>query len=152
MKNKNCEISFYKLTTLPIHKAAPKLIEKIYYSKQRLVVISETESMMKTLDDGLWVYSTKHFIPHATFADEHSNDQPIYLTTRDENPNSAELVMALGKVDLDSFVANKYFYMFDGNDQAHLEFARNKWKSYQGKEHNLTYWQQKMDGSWEKQL
>ena len=77
------------------------------------MVISETESMMKTLDDGLWVYSTKHFIPHATFADEHSNDQPIYLTTRDENPNSAELVMALGKVDLDSFVANKYFYMFE---------------------------------------
>ena len=101
MKSKSCEISFYRLTTLPISKAAPKLIEKIYYSKQRLVVIAENEVMMKTLDDGLWVYSTKHFIPHGTFADEHPSDQPVYLTTKLENPNNATLVMALGRVELE---------------------------------------------------
>ncbi len=152
MKNKAGEISFYRLTTLPLAKAAPKLIEKIYYSKQNLVVISETEEMMKTLDNGLWVYSTKHFIPHGTFVDEHPNDQPVYLTTKIENPNNATIVMALGRVELEDFEAAKYLYMFDGNDQEQLHFARNKWKSYQSQSQNITYWQQKLDGGWEKQI
>ncbi len=151
MKNNIREISFYKLVTLPIHKAAPKLIDKIYYSKQNLVVIAESESLMKTIDDGLWAYSTKHFIPHGTSADEHPEEQPVYLTTKIENPNKAELVMALGKVALDSFTANKYLYMFDGNDTAQLEFAKIKWKEYKQQNHSLTYWQQTIEGSWEKQ-
>ena len=151
MKNKSCEISFYCLKTLPLNKAAPKLIEKIYYSKQRLVAIAETEEMLKSIDDGLWVYSTKHFIPHGTLADEHPSDQPIYLTTKIENPNNASIVMALGKVDLDDFAADKYLYMFDGNQPDQLEFARNKWKLCQASGHSLTYWQQNIDGNWEKQ-
>ena len=150
MKNNQLEISFYRLTTLPIIKAAPKLIEKIYYSKQRLVVISETEEMIKTLDDGLWVYSTKHFIPHGTFLDLHPKDQPVYLANKVENPNEATVAMALGRVDLEDFPVNKYLYMFDGNDQGQLEFARKKWKFHQDAGNIVTYWQQKMDGAWEK--
>ena len=149
MKNK--EISFYRLTTLPIDKAAPKLIEKIYYSKQRLVVIAENEALMTRLDDGLWVYSTKHFIPHGTHADEHPQDQPVYLTTKLENPNDASLVMALGNVDLDGFAADKYLYMFDGNNPEQVEFSRNKWRSYKQQQCNLVYWQQNLAGAWEKQ-
>ena len=151
MNNSPLEISFYKLTTLPIIKAAPKLIEKIYYSNQRLVIIAENEELMKSVDDGLWVYSTKHFIPHATLNDNHPKDQPVYLTTKLENPNKASIFMALGKVDLDQAKASKLLYMFDGNIPEQLEFARKKWKSYQGSGHSLTYWQQNMQGAWEKQ-
>lgn len=152
MKNNlSREISFYRLTTLPLAKAAPKLIEKIYYSKQNLVVVCENETIMRTLDDGLWVYSTKHFIPHATLLDEHPSDQPVYITTKLENPNNANIAMALGKLDLEDFSPEKYLYMFDGNIQDQLEFARNKWKSYQNQGHHLTYWQQNSDGTWEKQ-
>ena len=200
MKSNPIEISFYRLTTLPILKAAPKLIEKIYYSGQRLVVIAESEELMKTVDDGLWVYSTKHFIPHATFADESPEDQPVFLTTKLENPNNASIMMALGCVDLDNrplsklasvmgfegdserrtavytevhedsstestcksptevefrersnAPVSKLLYMFDGNIPQQLEFARKKWKLYQGKGHTLTYWQQNISGGWEKQ-
>jgi DNA polymerase-3 subunit chi len=151
MKNNSPrEISFYRLTTLPLAKAAPKLIEKIYYSKQNLVVVCENEAIMKTIDDGLWVYSSKHFIPHATSSDEHASDQPIYITTILENPNNANIAMSLGKLDLQDFSPHKFLYMFDGNIKDQLEFARNKWKSYKDKGHNLTYWQQNNDGAWEK--
>ncbi len=152
MNNRALEVSFYKLTTLPIIKAAPKLIEKIYYSNQRLVIIAENEELMKSVDDGLWVYSTKHFIPHATITDDHPEDQPVYLTTKLENPNEASIFMALGKVNLDQVSASKLLYMFDGNVPAQLEFARKKWKFYQGSGHSLTYWQQNIDGGWEKQV
>ena len=151
MKNKDCDISFYKLTTLPIHKAAPKLIEKIYYSKQNLVVISETEEIMKAVDDSLWSYSTKHFIPHGTYLDDLKEQQPIYFSLKFENPNNSNLIMALGEIDLDQIEANKYIYMFDGNNKKQLDFARNKWKYYQKQNNNLTYWNQRIDGSWEKQ-
>ncbi len=151
MYHQPSEVSFYRLTTLPIIKAVPKLIEKIYYSGQKLVVIGQNETMIKNIDDGLWSYSTKHFIPHGTSTDPHPSDQPVYLTSNLENPNEASIAMALGIVKLTEAQVDKKLYMFDGNDQEQLEFARNKWKSYKAAGVPIIYWQQKMDGSWEKQ-
>lgn len=151
MKSNAMEISFYKLTTLPINKAAPRLIEKIYYSKQRLLVVAESEELMRSLDDGLWAYSTKHFIPHATFSDEYPADQPVYLSTKIENPNESSIAMALGKVELDDAPVSKLLYMFDGNIPEQVAFARKKWKSYQNSNHSLVFWQQNLKGAWEKQ-
>ena len=145
------EVSFYRLTTLPIIKAAPKLIEKIYYSGQKLVVRVQDEVMIKNIDDGLWAYSTKHFIPHGTFLDAHSNDQPVYLTTKIENPNQATIAIALGIVKLAELQTSKKLYMFDGNNKEQLEFARNKWKLYKSQGIAVIYWQQTIDGTWEKQ-
>lgn len=145
------EVSFYRLTTLPLLRAAPKLIEKIYYSKQNLVVIAEKAEMLAPLDQGLWSYSTKHFIAHGTLNDPHPEEQPVYLTHKIENPNKADLIMLLGRVELDNNFASKYLYMFDGNDKEQLEFARKKWKAYKEQGINATYWQQSEAGSWEKQ-
>lgn len=150
MKNNPCEVSFYCLTILPIPKAAPRLIEKIYYSDQRLVIITEDEEMMKTIDDGLWVYSTKHFIPHATVSDEHPADQPIYITTKQENPNEATIMMSVGKAEIEQD-AEKIIHLFDGNDKDQLAFARKKWKAYKAKGYTIIYWKQGDDGGWEKQ-
>lgn len=151
MKNNAMEISFYKLTTLPINKAAPRLIEKIYYSGQRLLVVAENEELMRSLDDGLWAYSTKHFIPHGTFSDEYPADQPVYLSTKIENPNKSSIAMALGSVELDDAPVSKLLYMFDGNIPEQVTFARKKWKSYQNSGHALVFWQQNFKGAWEKQ-
>lgn len=149
MKNNPQEVSFYKLTALPIIKAAPKLIEKIFFSSQRLVVVAPTEEMVKSLDDGLWVYSSKYFIPHATFQDNFSEEQPIFITNKLENPNQAVIAMAIGKVDLDPLPVEKYLYMFDGNQPEEVEFSRSKYKEYKSANINLVYWQQKTDGTWE---
>lgn len=149
MKNDFREISFYHLTTLPIQKAAPKLIEKIYYSKQKLVVICPNEDSVKSLDDGLWAYSTKHFIPHGTYKDEYKEKQPVYISLKLENPNHAEIIMTIANVELGSLGANKILHLFDGNDTEQLEFARSKWKYYKQNNSKLTYWQQKIDGGWE---
>lgn len=101
MKDSDREVSFYHLTSLPVHKAAPKLIEKIYYSKKKLLVICPNEEAVKMLDDGLWAYSTKHFIPHGTFKDDYKDIQPVYITHKQENPGQADIIMTIAKVDLD---------------------------------------------------
>ena len=152
MKDDLREISFYHLTALPIQKAAPKLIEKIYYSKQKLVVICPNEELVKTLDDGLWAYSTKHFIPHGTCEDEHKDRQPVYISYKLENPSQAEIIMTIANVELDSLDASKILHLFDGNDAKQLEFARARWKYYKQNKAKLTYWQQKIDGSWESKV
>lgn len=152
MKDNNREVSFYHLTSLPIYKAAPKLIEKIYYSKKKLLVICPNEESVKNLDDGLWAYSTKHFIPHGTFQDDYENIQPVYITHKKENPNQAEIIMTVANVDLELLVSNKILHLFDGNDQAQLEFARSKWKNYKQEDVKLIYWQQKIDGLWDNKI
>lgn len=152
MKNNNIEISFYRLSRLTLLKAAPKLIEKIYYSQQKLIVLVENEKSMQDLDNILWSYSTKHFIAHATENDPYPEDQPVYIASKKNyNPNFATIAMALGIVDLDDINAQKYCYMFDGNDDEQQKFARNKWKKYRDEGNNIIYWQQGDDGSWEKQ-
>jgi DNA polymerase III subunit chi len=152
MKNNSIEISFYRLSKIPLIKAATKLIEKIYYSKQKLIVLVENEKSIQDLDNILWSYSTKHFIAHATEYDPHPEDQPVYIASkRNYNSNFATIAMALGIVDLDDISAQKYCYMFDGNDDEQQKFARNKWKKYKDDGHNIIYWQQGEDGSWEKQ-
>lgn len=150
MKSDSCEVSFYCLTKTSISKAVPRLIEKIYYSGQRLVIITEDEEMMKTIDDGLWVYSTKHFIPHATLLDEYQSDQPVYITNKQENPNKATIMMAIGGANIEQDT-NKIIHFFDGNDKDQLGFARSKWKLYKAKGYSIIYWKQKDDGAWEKQ-
>lgn len=153
MKNSTVEVSFYKLTTLPIEKASIKLMEKIYYSKQKLVVIAENEKQMKAIDDFLWSYSTKHFIAHGTCNDQYQEDQPIFLSYKLENPNKAPIAMALGEVDVDSLHTNKIIYIFDGNNQKQVDFARTKWKSYKDKENcKAIYWQQNLQGNWEQTI
>ena len=151
MNNNLPEISFYKLTALPILKAAPKLIEKIYYSEQKLVVIAEQEDLLQSLDKLLWSYSTKHFIPHATFQDPHPSDQPIYLTHNMENPNDATITMVLGIVELNNLITDKCIYMFDGNDKSQLAFARKTWQAYKKQGNSIIYWQQNAEGSWARQ-
>lgn len=150
MKNSSREVSFYCLTKLPVFKAAPKLIEKVYYSNQRLVVITPDEQSMKIIDDVLWSYSTKHFIPHATYLDDSHSDQPVYITINDENPNCANIIMSIGNAEIKQN-AEKLIHLFDGNDKDQLEFARNKWREYKSKDFLIIYWKQNHEGAWEKQ-
>ena len=40
--------------------------------------------------------------------------------------------------------------LFDGNDDAAVQAARARWKSYKDAGHTLTYWQQSAVGRWER--
>lgn len=151
MHNDFLEVSFYRLTSLSTLKAVPKLVERIYYSKQNLVIIASDEEKMKDIDNGLWSYSTKHFLPHGTHLDDHKTNQPIYITNKSDNPNKANITMAVGIIETELPKTDKIIHIFDGNDSTELAYARKQWKSYKSKNIPIIYWQQKSDGSWEKQ-
>lgn len=144
------DIGFYHLTRSSLVQALPRLLEKVHASGVRAVVMTGSEERTGALDAVLWTYDRSAFLPHGTARDGNAEDQPIWITHRDENPNGASiLVLTDGAVSdrIGSFA--RCLEMFDGNDEGAVERARSHWKSYAEAGHNLTYWQQTPTGSWE---
>jgi DNA polymerase III subunit chi len=145
------EISFYQLSVFPLEKALPKLLEKVYASGKRAVIVTDTEISVKELNNLLWNYREDSFLPHGAAGDSFPEEQPLYITSGNENPAGATIVVATHGAepqDVESY--ERYLDLFDGNDQAQLVQARARWKKYKEKGYIMTYWQQTHKGGWEK--
>jgi len=144
------KINFYHLTQIPLGKALPRLLEKVIASDMRAVVKLEDEAAVEKLNIELWTYTTKVFLPHGSKADGYADQQPIYLTAQNENPNGAQVFVFVGNAepaDLKGF--EKCLYMFDGSDAGQVQTARSRWKEYKNSGFELAYWQQTEQGVWE---
>lgn len=143
------EIRFYHLQNQRVEQALPLLLMKALSTDKRIVVKGVNEKRMKQLNETLWTYDANSFLPHGVKSDGFSSDQPIYLTTDDENPNYAEILITIDGANLchdNQFTMQ--CHMFDGDHPDHLQRARAQWRSLQEAEHDLTYWQQTANG-WE---
>ncbi|AIL64587.1 DNA polymerase III subunit chi [Rickettsiales bacterium Ac37b] len=144
------EISFYHLTVLQLERALPRLLEKVVATRKKAILLSPTEEQMNILNDLLWTYSTKVFLPHGTKKEGFINKQPIYLTSEEENPNNAEILITTYGIKpkfLSSFT--RCIDIFNGNDEEELENAKLRIAEYQKQGHNIIYWQQTQNGTWE---
>ncbi len=145
------DVSFYHLTTTPLEKALPQLLLKVINSGNRAVLIASDEKSLEHIDAFLWSFSTKKVVPHGAESDGHFMEQPVYLTTREENPNEATILVTIG--DVDAVYYNKFdkcLDVFDGNNDNEVAAARKRWKRYCGEECNTSYWKQGKGGAWEK--
>lgn len=107
---------------------------------------------METLDTHFWTYNQRSFLPHGRECDGHSADQPVYLTTIDENPNGAKvLVLIDGMSSQNMHKYDRCLDLFDGTNEIALEAARGRWKDNQASGHSVIYWMQTHSGGWEKQ-
>jgi DNA polymerase-3 subunit chi len=145
------KINFYHLTTSPLEKALPKLMEKVYQSGAKSIVLTENEEQTAQLNKQLWTYTTKFFLPHGSESDGFSEKQPIYLTSSaNENPNQASILAIIGRAEPDGLTQfDKCLYLFNGNVEDEVSLARARWKSYKNDGHELAYWQQNEKGGWE---
>ncbi len=144
------DIGFYHLTRNTLVQALPRLLEKVYASGARAVVVTGSAERTGALDTVLWTYDQNAFLPHGTARDGNAEEQPIWITDQDENPNGATiLVLTDGAVSGRIGEYARCLEMFDGNDSAAVEQAREHWKSYAAAGHSLTYWQQAPSGRWE---
>ena len=145
------DVSFYHLTTSPLEHALPKLMERVYGSGEKAVLLTESEEQASALNDLLWNYSTESFLPHGMHKDGNDAEQPIYITPALENPNEASILVVTQNnppESIDDF--SRCLYMFNGDDNSSLIAARAQWRSYKDLGHALTYWQQDAKGSWKK--
>jgi DNA polymerase-3 subunit chi len=145
------EIGFYHLTTSPLERALPRLLEKILDVRKRAVVLCGSEERLDYLNGALWTIGKASFIPHGSAKEGFPEDQPIWLTTVDENPNGAQFLILTDGTPVSSLPTyERCLDLFDGKDEEAVLNARTRWKTYKEAGHSLTYWKQTDAGAWEK--
>lgn len=146
------EVSFYHLLHTPLDRALPKLIQKVLESGARAVIRTGSAERAEALSSVLWTFDQNSFLPHGTARDGNAERQPVWITSDDENPNGADILVLTDGATAGEITAwRRCLEMFDGRDDAAVAEARRRWSDYKAADHVLTYWQQTERGGWEKQ-
>ncbi len=148
------EIGFYHLTRTRLEQALPRLLGRVLGGGGRAMVLCGGPERLAALDAALWLSSDPDWLPHGTPATGHAELQPIWLTTEDVDatgaPNGARFLFLLdGSESARPDAFDRVLDLFDGNDEAAVAAARQRWKSAKAAGHALSYWQQGPRG-WEK--
>ena len=144
------EIGFYHLLATPLERALPRLLERARAQGFRIVLRAGSAERVEHLNALLWTYDDASFLPHGSARDGAPASQPIWLTDGEDNPNRATMLVLVDGVEAADLAAfARCLDLFDGNDEAAVAAARERWRSAKSAGHTLTYWQQTAAG-WEK--
>jgi DNA polymerase III subunit chi len=141
------DVAFYHLIAMPLEKALPKLVEKIYQNGLRALIVCESRERMETLNSVLWTFSQSAFIPHGITGDPHRH--PVWLSLSAENVNDADVILVLNGTMIPDGIFSRCLDLFDGNNPESVAAARERYRSYKNKGLKLTYWNQNEKGAWE---
>lgn len=146
------EASFYHLTTTPLERALPKLMEKVHAKGVRAVVLCGDEKKLERLNDSLWSYSSAKFLPHGSKKDGFAEKQPIYLASVEENPNGAE-VLVVTDSRVPGFVSEfgRCVDIFDGGEEGAALAAMERYRRYEEMGFSAGYWKQNSASEWVKE-
>lgn len=143
------EVRFYHLTRSTLEQALPPLLEKVVERGWRAVVRTSSSERAESLSETLWAYREDGFLPHGTARDGRAAVQPIWITDKDENPNTANTLILTDGVLKSDLTADLICLIFDDSDPHLMAATRAEWGAYKAAGHALTYWQQS-DKGWEK--
>jgi DNA polymerase-3 subunit chi len=145
------EIFFYHLQRQPLETVLPMLLEKSLERGWRVVVQTASDERVEALDAHLWTYRENSFLPHGTHREREPNEQPILLTTGDDNANGASVRFLVDGVALpaDASRYDRVVLIFDGEDEAAVAEARMQWAEVRRQDLKATYWQQDDQGRWQ---
>lgn len=145
------DVAFYHLQRSTLEQVLPKLLEKTLAADKRALVLASSPDRVEALAAHLWTYEPDSWLPHGTAQDGSPEEQPIWLTERDENPNGAAFLFLCDGADSSGIGGyQRCFDLFDGNDPAAVEAARRRWQARKAEGHAVTYWQQTDRGGWER--
>ena len=144
-------VDFYHLQKQTLEDVLPKLLEKAYAMQKNILVKVGNDERVEFLNSHLWTYAEASFIPHGSKKDGFAAQQPIWLTSGDDNPNQACLLFLVdgAKISLDELQKfERVFNIFDGNDNTSLTQARAFWKELKSAAIDVYYWKQDENGKW----
>jgi len=151
------EVLFYHLERRGLEDVLPGLVEKSRERGWRVLIRCESAERADAIDNRLWTYDDRSFLPHAQKGDGDAARQPVLITTEQGNDNGANILFLVGGApppDWGSEESNAYariVLLFDGHDEASLSAARAAWKDAKGAGHDATYWKETPAGKFEKQ-
>ena len=145
------EYSFYHLQRAPLDRALPRLLQRVADSGLRAVLMAGSRERIEHLNTVLWTYDQDSFLAHGAAGDGAPEEQPIFLTEHEENPNGATvLVMVDGADPAFKGDFDRCLDMFDGHDAEAVAAARARWSAAKDAGHAVTYWKQTDAGGWQK--
>ena len=142
------EVRFYHLTQSPLEQTLPNLLAKSLERGWRVVVQGGDAARLAFMDNHLWTYADDSFLPHGL--EGQGAGQPIWLTTSQDNPNDAGVLMLIDGAQatpdrMKGFDLVTLF--FNGADEAAVAQARDNWKAVTKAELPAVYWAQE-NGGW----
>jgi DNA polymerase-3 subunit chi len=143
---------FYHLQGQTLESVLPVLLEKSLERGWRAAVEVSSAERAKALDDWLWTYAERSFLPHGLDGEPGCEAQPVLITTTQANANAAQIRFLADGARLPDGVAGyeRIALIFDGDDPVALEAARADWKAAKAAGLAASYWQQSPEGRWEK--
>lgn len=145
------EVLFYHLQSHPLEQVLPVLLERCLERGWRALVLTGSEERVAALNAHLWSYRDDSFLPHGTEADGHAAAQPVYLSATFINPNQAQVLFLTDGADCEETAAFiRCVDLFDGNDAAATQAARDRYRRAVAAGFEVTYWQQTERGAWER--
>ncbi|HUJ02756.1 MAG TPA: DNA polymerase III subunit chi [Rhizomicrobium sp.] len=151
------EILFYHLERKSLDAVLPGLIEKSLERNWRVLVRAESAERAEAIDNLLWTYDEQSFLPHAQKGEGEAADQPVLITTEEDNANGANILFLVGGAPPPAWnsaftgALARVVLLFDGRDPASLDAARAAWRGAREAGHDVTYWKESAAGKWEKQ-
>ncbi len=144
------DIRFYHLERQSLEQILPSLVTKALSNDHRIIIKTADDAQTQHLNNHLWSFDQNSFLPHGTKKEGHAEHQPVWITSEEENPNNADVLILTGGATTENM---KEFTlcceMLNGNDSEAVTAARAQWKIYKEAGHEITYWQQGAKG-WEK--
>ncbi len=143
---------FYHLTTQPLERVLPTLLDKARGAGWRIEVRGKDAARMAELDAALWLGPEEGFLPHGLSGGPHDADQPILLTTVPGAGNAPTCIMSVDGADVtpgEVLAMERACVIFDGHDGTAVQVARGQWKALTQAGCAAQYWSQE-SGRWEK--
>ena len=146
------EVLFYHLEGQPLERVLPSLLERSLERGWRAAVQSSAEERIDALDAQLWTYRDDSFLPHGTHREPTAADQPILITTKDDNPSGAVVRFLIDGAPMpaDAGTYQRIVLIFDGSDEEAVAGARTRWTEAKSAGFDVTYWQADAGGRWVK--
>jgi DNA polymerase-3 subunit chi len=144
------DVRFYHMQVKTLEQALPEILAKALARGRRVVVKAGSQERVEALNTVLWTFDPASFLPHGHVKDGSEAEQPVWLTTKDENPNGADMLVLADGAESEQLAAFALCCkFFDGNDEEAVTAARARWKAYKDQGHALSYFQQDESGKWE---
>ena len=143
------EVLFYHLESRPLEAVLPLLLEKTLERGWRAVVEVGSRERAEAIDSQLWTFRDDSFLPHGLAGDDTDADQPLLITTGEENPNGAAVrFFADRAVPQSGEGYTRLVYLFSGHDPDAVAEARIAYRTLRDAGNQVTYWQQDDAGRW----
>jgi DNA polymerase III subunit chi len=146
------EIVFYHLKGQTLEQVLPSLLQRSLERGWRVAVQGATDERIAALDAHLWTWRDDAFLPHGTWREAGASDQPILLTTNDDNPNGAAVRFLVEGAPMpgDLTIYQRVVLLFDDDDPEAVEHARMRWTDAKAAGLDVTYWQPDENGRWQR--